>query len=278
MKSFTPKNTNIYKKRFFVEAVEKAAREQGITTSWSFGEWICRLQKGDVHHFIYGFNFPLNPATVWEVARDKAGVSKMLLDAGIPSSTHELFMAPELTNYIPKDGSLETIFDLAHTWKYPIICKDNRGAGGNNVYKVSSDIELKDALNKVWSVARGAALSPFYEIENEYRCFVLDGKIELAYKKIVSSDGWKFNLSKGGTVEMINIDDFPHIKQIVDASVNELNLKVCSVDIVKLKKTDQYMVLEVNTGIATEHFSKNSPEAKILAETLYSKIIHKMFE
>ncbi len=278
MDSLIPQNNIQNKKRFFVEAINKAAKEQGIEVDWMSGDWICRLQKGDKHHFIYGYNFPLNSATSWEVARDKVGTSMLLANANIPCVIHELFMAPSLSTYISKEGNWNRIFELTNEWKFPLVCKDNRGTGGNSVYKADTQQDLEIALEEVWKVARGAALSPFYEIENEYRFFVLDDEVVVAYKKIVSPDGWKFNLSKGGTVEMINIDDFPHVIEIVMKAVKELKLKICSVDIVKLKNSDDYLVLEVNTGISTEHFSKDSEDAKILSESLYSKIIFKMFE
>jgi glutathione synthase/RimK-type ligase-like ATP-grasp enzyme len=326
MDSFIPQNNILNKKRFFVEAINKAAQEQGIETNWMSGDWICRLQKGDTHHFIYGYNFPLNSSTVWEVARDKTGASMLLSNAKIPCVVHELFMAPNLSTYISKDGNWNRIIELSKEWKFPLVCKDNRGTGGNSVYKVHTQQDLEIALEEVWKVARGAALSPFCEIENEYRFFVLDGEVELAYKKVIPhivgdgvstvlelmksqiksqdtqsnalaeqdsslcdwsyipkenekySIGWKFNLSKGGTVEMINIDDFPQVIEIVMKTVKELNLRICSVDIIKLKNSNDYLVLEVNTGISTEHFSKNSSEARQMAEALYSKILFKLFQ
>jgi glutathione synthase/RimK-type ligase-like ATP-grasp enzyme len=279
MDSLIPQNNIQNKKRFFVEAINKAAQEQGIEANWMSGDWICRLQKGDTHHFIYGYNFPLNSATAWEVARDKTGVSMLLSNADIPCVIHELFMAPSLSTYISKDGNWNRILELTHEWKFPLVCKDNRGTGGNSVYKVDTQQDLEIALEEVWKVARGAALSPFHEIENEYRFFVLNEKVELAYKKIVSpEDGWKFNLSKGGTAEVINIEDLPQVMEIVMRTVKELNLKICSVDIVKLKNSNDYLVLEVNTGISTEYFSKNSSEAKQMSQALYSKILSNMFQ
>lgn len=326
MDSLIPQNNILNKKRFFVEAVTKAAKEQGIEVSWMSGDWICRLQKGDRHHFVYGYNFPLNSATSWEVAKDKSGVSMLLKAAGIPCAIHVLFMAPSLSTYISKDGNWNRILEIANEWKFPLVCKDNRGTGGNSVYKVHTQQDLEIALEEVWKVARGAALSPFYEVENEYRFFVLDGEVELAYKKTIPfvvgdgsttvlelmksqiksqdtqayafaeqdssqcdwtyipkekeiySIGWKFNLSKGGTVEMINIDDFPQVKEIISKTVSELNLRICSVDIIKLKDDDSYLVLEVNTGITAEHFVKSSLDAIREAQSLYSKIISRMFK
>lgn len=278
MDSYIPQNNILNTKRFFVEAVEKAAREQRIKTIWISGDWICRLEKGEEHALIYGYNFPLNFATSFEVAKDKTGVSLLLERKNIPCATHELFMAPSLSTYISKEGNWKRIFELVTERGFPLVCKDNRGTGGNNVHKVYTQQDLEIALDDVWKVARGAAVSPFYEIENEYRFFVLDGKIEFGYKKIISQTDWKFNLSKGGSVELINHEDFPEATKLVLETVKELKLEVCSVDVLKLKDKGSFIVLEVNTGITTEYFAQSSQQAKTLAENLYSNILKKLFK
>ena len=265
-------------KRFFVRTITEAATQLGIKVEWGFGDWICRLEKNGKHQFIYGYNFPINSAISFEIAKDKTATSYFLNQKKIEAVEHEIFMKPELTDFLEKDQSVEAILKRANQWGYPIVCKDNRGTGGNNVFKVENDSELKQALSDIWSVSRAAALSPFYDIENEYRFFILDTKIQFGYKKIKSEDEWKFNLNRGGEAEVINIDDFPDItKNILDA-VHELNLRVCSVDVIKLKNENKFLILEVNTGICTEYFSQTSQEAQKLSQDLYSNILKKMFE
>jgi glutathione synthase/RimK-type ligase-like ATP-grasp enzyme len=274
-----PQNNILNTKRFFVDAIEKASQEQGIQTSWISDDWVCRLEKGDIHHLIYGYNFPLNSVTSFEVAKDKTATSMLLEKNNIPCATHELFMTPNLSQYSSKEEYKKRISKLIDIWKFPLICKNNRGAGGNNVFKVHTQQDLVIALDAIWKVSRGAAISPFYEIENEYRFFVLDGKVELAYKKIVSKeDGWKFNLSKGGSVELINHEDYLDAIDLALEAAKELNLRVCSVDLIKTKDKNRFLVLEVNTGITTEYFSQSSPEAKVLAENLYSSILKNLFK
>ncbi len=265
-------------KRFFIEAIEKAAQEQGIKTEWSFGNWVCRLQKDGTKHFIYGYNFPLNSASNLEIIKDKAATSYFLEKAKIPTARHELFLKPELHSFLPKDQSVESIFKFAESLTYPLVCKDNRGAGGNLVFKVENESELKTALDEVWQNSRGASLSPYYDVENEYRFFVLDSEIKFGYKKMKAIHEWKFNLNRGGEAELINSDDFPEVKKIISDTVSEFNVRVCSVDVIKIKNENKFLVLEVNTGITTEYFSKTSLEAKTLSELLYSSILKKMFE
>jgi glutathione synthase/RimK-type ligase-like ATP-grasp enzyme len=107
-------------------------------------------------------------------------------------------MKPDLSHLLPGDQSLESILKTAQDFGYPLVCKDNRGAGGNLVFKVKNESELKTTLDQIWSTSRGVALSPLYDIENEYRFFILDTKIKFGYKKIKAQGEWKFNLNRGG--------------------------------------------------------------------------------
>ena len=109
---------------------------------------------------------------------------------------------------------------------------------------------------------------------------MLDGKIQFAFKKILSkSNEWKFNLSKGGGVELVEVGSIPQkLKEMAIRSAQCLNLKICSVDIIKLRNSSKHLVLEVNTAITTEHFAQTSLEAKEIAQNLYSNILKKIFK
>lgn len=309
-------------KRFFVTAVETIAKEEGITISWFSDDWICQLQKNGITHFIYGYTFPINTASVWEIARDKMATSLILQKQKIPTVVHELFMRPSLTLEKSPLEHLDKINMLITQWSFPLVCKDNRGAGGNYVYKVNTKEELDSTLHIIWKNARGAVVSPLYDIENEYRFFILNGIVELSYKKVIPSIigdgksnckelvtqknntyssidscydlstsewehipqlhekfnlGWKFNLNKGAEVETISHDDFIRASKIALEASQNLNLKLCSVDIIKIKNTNEFKVLEVNMSITTEYFSKSSEDARVQSINLYKKIITGLF-
>jgi glutathione synthase/RimK-type ligase-like ATP-grasp enzyme len=272
-------DTSLNKKRFFVEAIESAAREQGIETHWMSDDWICELKKGSKTQFVYGFNFPLNTATGWEVAKDKSATSQILTKYGISCVEHKLFIQPELKKYTLVSTNANKVFGYADHLKYPLVCKDNCGAGGNNVFKIHTKEELQKALSSIWKISRGASLCPFYEIEHEYRFFVLDGEIQFVFKKILLGHEWKFNLSKGGGAELVEVGSIPEsIKERAIRAASCLGLKICSVDIIKIKNTEEHLVLEVNTAITTEHFARTSLVAKQKSQKLYSDILKKIFE
>ncbi|MEN9921038.1 MAG: hypothetical protein RLZZ517_16 [Candidatus Parcubacteria bacterium] len=268
------------KKRFFVEAIENAAREQGIETHWMSDSWICELKKGSQTSYIYGYNFPLNSATAWEVARDKTATSKVLIKNKIACVEHNVFIRPTFDSYKLKETHSDLVFEYAEKIGYPLVCKDNCGAAGKNVFKVNSKQELKDTLSLVWKNSRGAALCSFYDIECEYRFFVLDGEVQFVFKKVLkSSEEWKFNLNQGGEVVYETLEEIPWelYKMAVDAA-SALTLNLCSIDIIKLKGSASHLILEVNTSITTEHFSQISKAAKDVSLNLYKNILKKIFE
>jgi len=265
----------INKKRFFVDAINKAAHEQGIEVSWISDNWICTLKKGEETEYIYGYNFSLNSATAFEIGKDKGATYQLLKKELIPAVEHRFLERPGIND--DKDQTT-IISEIIKDWNFPLVCKNNRGAGGYAVFKSMDRSQLDEDIMRVWNVSRSAALCPFYDIENEYRFFVLDNQIEFVYKKIKPDTEWKFNLNLGSKAEIVPVDNFLEMSRLVLNSVQKLNLNVCSVDVVKLVHSDAYLVLEVNTGICTEYFSQTSPEALRLSEKLYFNILKKLFE
>jgi len=267
------------KKRFFVEAVTQAAQKEGIETSWLSDDWICILTKGEKREYIYGYNFPLNSATSWEIAKDKAATSEILTKNKIGCVEHYLCIRPDLEVHGSGTTQGSRLYDVANTTGYPLVCKDNCGSGGNNVFRVFSQNELTDISNSIWQKSRGISLCPLYDVEYEYRFFVLDGKIEFAFKKIKIEPEWKCNLSKGAGVELVEVGSIlESISQMAIESARCLNLRVCSVDIIKIKNSQEHRVLEVNTSITAEYFSQTSSHAKDLSEKLYLSILKKIFK
>lgn len=166
--------------RFFCEAVKGAAEEQGIVTTFYSDDWICLLEKGGERRLLYGYNFPLNPASSVDIARDKAATSSILGGAGIPSVNHRLFIGPG-TPHGREEGNFSAIFRMLNSGQ--IVCKPNEGTGGNMVFRVSSAREAEAALTRIWRSSRAAAVCEYLEIGDEFRCFFLGGKVPIVYRK-----------------------------------------------------------------------------------------------
>ena len=73
-------------------------------------------------------------------------------------------------------GSWGNIIDFAETYNHQLVCKPNDGTGGKDVFVVKNQLELEQAVHQLLEAYRSICLSPFYEIEQEYRVIVLAGQ------------------------------------------------------------------------------------------------------
>jgi glutathione synthase/RimK-type ligase-like ATP-grasp enzyme len=72
------------------------------------------------------------------------------------------------------------------------VVKPNEGTGGVDVFRVSTNAELEAAVTAVFSHHSALAISPYYEIEKEYRVILLNGTALLVYSKdipMLTGDG-----------------------------------------------------------------------------------------
>jgi len=158
------------------------------------------------------------------------------------------------------------------------------------------------------------AISPYMEIEKEYRAIVLDGEIKLLYSKerpFVIGDGvktinelaqetglknlgmfsdnaipklgekvvlnWKHNLNQGAKPIIVEESaETEAVRALVKEVINKVGICFASVDVVKSK--DDYMVLEINAGVMMEHFSNVSRQYYEIAKKIYKEAICKLFD
>lgn len=146
--------------------------------------WILKVQHKHQRHFVYGYNFGLNAASSSMIANDKAGLSALLTQSGIPNIEHLFFVSPEHAAYMPAAGTWVNAIIYAEKHNYNLVAKANQGSGGTYVMRVHSQRELEVAFHKLHQRHQGVCLSPFLEIEHEYRLVVLHDQILLAYEKL----------------------------------------------------------------------------------------------
>ena len=106
----------------------------------------------------------------------------------------------------------------------------------------------------------------------------LDNEIKLIYGKRPKSGEWRNNLSQGAEV----IEDVPddlkeELTNLARKVVKELNIRFASVDIIKLK-TGELMVIEVNSGVTINKYTKFVANGREIAKSIYKEAIEKMLE
>jgi glutathione synthase/RimK-type ligase-like ATP-grasp enzyme len=168
--------------RVMVKIIKEICAANDILCEGFSYDWILQLTKNDRTIHIYGYQFENNSATAQLICTDKCATSELLRSNNIPNVEHYFFITPSDMQYIGANGNWPKMLELLAKYG-KMVCKPNDGTGGKEVYLVTNPAELEIAADRIFSLDHSIALSPYYEIDQEYRLILLDGKIKLAYSK-----------------------------------------------------------------------------------------------
>ena len=87
---------------------------------------------------------------------------------------------------------------------------------------------------------------------------------------------WRFNLSKGAKIANVEAEEKTILMNIVEKIVKVVDVKFVSIDIVTLSN-NQYMVMEINSGVMMENLVKLKEDGIEIAKDLYGEAIDLMF-
>lgn len=178
--------------RLFVTLLQENCAKLGIQVCAFHGDWILTLKKGVKTEHIFGYDFSLNSAAAQQIAKDKAATYSILAAAKVPAVEHKLVLSPTLPDYMPRGGNWEQLHRLFRRWNSDVVCKPNDGTGGRDVFRVRDVVQLERAIHTLLAKARACAVSPFIEVQDEFRILMLDGRELLTYRKrrpSVTGDG-----------------------------------------------------------------------------------------
>lgn len=169
--------------RALVSLLREIAADQGLKFSSFSQDWILRLEKSGRARHVFGYNFEINSATAELIAGDKSAISDLLANRGTPVVEHKLFLQPSLSGYVAAEGNWAAMRAYAQAHEFSLVVKPNQGTGGTDVSHVHSVVELEEAVHELFKSHRAICLSPYLDIEQEYRVIVLDEACELIYSK-----------------------------------------------------------------------------------------------
>lgn len=287
----------------YARIIKEICQENDISCTSFSDDWSFRLEKDEKVKYIYGYRFGLDNGSIQQICNDKSIMCDLLEFCEIPHVEHLFFM--DIKTY---KSAKEKIAE-----KYgKVVCKANDGTGGNQVFLAENSEEIEMAVNKVFDSGSMLAISPYYEIDSEYRAIVLNGEIRLMYSKerpFVVGDGvktvrelakdicipisesmtnmilgkgemvllnWKHNLGQGARPVIVqDTCIYDVVAKLVKKVLHKVDIRFASIDIVKVK--NEFKVLEVNSGVMMEHFSKVSQENYKIAKEIYKDAILSMF-
>lgn len=261
--------------RFLVDAVRSYAEQNTIKFELFSGDWIIRLQKGDVVKYLFGNDFGVNNTSALALCNDKSATYQVLTREGVPALEHRILLRPNSLG-ASESGTLALVQQAMLDFGGKVICKPNTGGGGSDIFLAESNAQLEAIVLELFSRYRTITISPFVHISAEYRICILNGVVELIYEKVRSSDELQHNLSHGALArEVTDTQLWDTLESMAQRAAYALNGTFVHVDIINVNGV--FSVLEVNGGIIFEHYSAQSEENKARATEIYYKALDLLF-
>jgi glutathione synthase/RimK-type ligase-like ATP-grasp enzyme len=170
-------------KRLFVDVVKRYCADHGIAIELRSQGWLIMMQHGQNRHFAYGYDVGLNSGVTHRIANDKAATAEILEAAGIAHVAHRLFLRPELSEFIPAQGSWTAMIELLAQNPMGLVVKPNEGTSGKRVFRVRDKLQLELATNAIFSANLNLAISPYLAIDDEVRVVLVDAVPMIVYSK-----------------------------------------------------------------------------------------------
>jgi hypothetical protein len=177
--------------------------------------------------------------------------SAAVLGHNTPSIIHLCSNKMAFSNLMEKSGILSPVFhSTGKPLSYPALIRTTLVSyGGKGIIPVNNETEFD--LN--WKP--GYFWTEFYNLKYEYRVHMLGGQIGRIFKK-VKEDGTEDteypirNVNNGYHFSLQNASNFIHeqVTPLVSRIFNVLPASYCALDIGYVEETDQYVVLEGNSG------------------------------
>lgn len=277
------------------------------------------LSQKNHKELIWSRRFPHNTSSSSRAIDSKYVCSLILHSAGLPVVPHLKLYRSDTEGYVSQNDTSQRICERILDMNDGVVIKPNNSCEGKNVYACFSAKEIESALLLAFRAKEILAASPYIKSNNEYRVFFLNGECLLAYRKIrpyvigdgysslklliakstaqsentiqsldlncIPSEGekieigWKFNLSCGGSVEIV--DDYllkESLFSLTKRAAEAINAQFVTVDFLENDKTKELLILEINAGVAMDQFILKHKQGKEIAYSIYEKAIRDLFK
>ena len=226
--------------------------------------------------YIWGRDFGLNPASSAAILNDKYAIYEALTYHHIPAAECQIiYPEGDPHSWAVGCNSLAFAEQYFRAHQSHIVLKPNYGSQGHHVYNLRTLDQLARAYREVFAHSYSASLCPFYNIQHEYRVVILDGAVRLAYMKTAHGD-WRFNLHHGALASPIPSADYSAIIRLARQAFHALDLRFCSVDIIKTTD-NQLLVMELNNGVTLTGYLKQNPEELDRILSIYHDAVAAIF-
>lgn len=245
--------------------VAEICAEEALSLDFLSRGYVLRLTKNGVSKNIFGSYWDINSAASDRIACDKTACFLLLSREKIPAVAHEL-----LSSRIDTWARAKKFFNTHKK----VVLKPNQGTKGQDIFLCGTWDELKSAAHAVFAKHNDAALSPYIEIENEYRVFFLNGECKFCYGKS-KGDSWMHNLSQGARAFEC-AGDCDAIKNLAVRAADCIGIKFATIDIAAFPD-GEHAVMEINSGVQARQLLEQLPHLRPVIKGIYAEAVRCMF-
>jgi len=178
------------KKKFIIKVLEEVSQELDLVLTPIQSNSTIRISNKDLSKLIIGNQWPINSASAYLIAKNKALAYEVLKKYQIDAIEHYAFYRPDQIRFTEHQWA--NMLDMARSLDFKLVCKPNGGGGGDDLFLVNSEIEFEKAIYHIFERYSVVSLSPYYEIDVEYRIVVLSDEPVLIFvkrKPSITGDG-----------------------------------------------------------------------------------------
>ena len=269
--------TNI---KMLLEACKKLSIEYEILHP---NQNLVKVNIRDREYYFTNYSTPLTPQSVAEIFKDKQYFYQVFRDVVKMPRTLS-FISPycdqKYKEYLHYSTIEEIITEIENTFELPVIVKRNRGSGGNNVFKCSDLLQIRNALDCIFNVNSkncdyvALAQEPI-NIIKEYRSVCLNHEQIVLYDKDISQAEFTGNLSplhwEGAIAKQVRSEEtIAAIDEFIKPIFQKMPIPYVGLDIA-LDDHQNYWLIEANSHPNFDIFIRDNGEDAIIE--LFEKIL-----
>lgn len=300
----------MYKEKQFNKIIKQICQERSIQYEELSDDWIIKLTKENRNKFIVGYKFDLNNQATSEICNDKFALYAVLKSEEIPVIEYNILFKNEedkLEKYFyeynqnvvlkPNNGTCGN--NVLHICEYDKLKNEYNKLISKcysvdicPFYEIESEYRViylptkQHIYKKVKPIITGNGVHSVKELLIEFNSEYFGDERNLKNENI-SADyipkfgekieyEWRFNLSRGAKIADVDDEEKNILMNMINNIIKVINLKFVSIDIVKLTN-NQYMVMEINSGVMMENLVKLQDDGIQIAKSVYGEAIDLMF-
>lgn len=267
-----------------IECLYRACHNLGLEfeTQNASGNLVV-VKVGGVRYVFANYATPFNDSSVVKVCADKEftyhllnDVIRMPMTVGyFDPGTHSKF-----NNYKTHHNLAQIVNSIEESFTYPLICKMNQGLRGQNVFLCHSQVDLRQALSKIFNKRSRAydyvsLVQEYVEPRQEYKLIVFKGKILLAYEKNIAEAKFAGNLSplhydNAKAVPVVDLRLVEQFQTFIDPIFRRINLEFGGIDVI-MDQSGRLNLIELNTNPGFSIFLEQN-DMQLVIE-IYEKLL-----